>query len=161
MSAPISVISNVKNCIGIKTLLTIDKDYLKKTLKRGGYIRYDDNITEYYNRNEILFIRDILEPIVKLDLIQELNLVSDISIKKYYSNNRYTGKTINSVVGKLSEIIVIDYIRPRRKDDIIPENYTIDRSIIDYYLDKPKLDKTKIPSKEVLVLFYKYCYEMI
>ena len=161
MSAPISVISNVKNCIGIKTLLTIDKDYLKKTLKRGGYIRYDDNVTEYYNRNEILFIRDILEPIVKLNLIQELNLVSDISIKKYYSNNRYTGKTINSVVGKLSEIIVMDYIRPRRGDDIIPENYTVDRSIIDYYLDKPKLDKTKIPSKEVLVLFYKYCYEMI
>jgi hypothetical protein len=84
LSAPISVISNVKNCIGIKTLLTIDKDYLKKTLKRGGYIRYDDNVTEYYNRNEILFIRDILEPIVKLNLIQELNLVSDISIKKYF-----------------------------------------------------------------------------
>ena len=157
MSAPINLKLKV---MSIKTLLKIDRVNLKLNLKHGGLIRFDDGVEVQYSKNEMVFLRYLLEPIVRLDLVNELKLTSIIDIKKYFINNRYTGKTINSIVSKLFEIIVKDFIRPRRGDDLIPKDYVFGTTLLDYTLDKITINKNTTPSKEILVLFFKYCYEM-
>ena len=157
MSAPINIKLKV---MSIKTLLKIDRVNLKLNLKHGGLIRFDDGVEVPYSKNEMIFLRYLLEPIVRLDLVNELKLTSIVDIKKYFINNRYTGKTINSIVSKLFEIIVKDFIRPRRGNDIIPKDYVFDTTLLDYTLDKITINKNTTPSKEILVLFFKYCYEM-
>lgn len=159
MSAPIPVKVKPK-VMTIKKLLSIDKDYLKHNLKKGGVLSFDDGVEIQYSKNEIIFLRHLLEPIVRLDLVKELNLNSALNIKKYFINNRYTGKTINSIVSALFEIIVRDFIRPRRGLDLIPQDYVFDTTLIDYTLDVVTINKKSTPSKEILVLFFKYCYEM-
>ena len=151
MSAPINVKLKV---MSIKTLLRIDRVNLKLNLKHGGLIRFDDGIEVQYSKNEMIFLRYLLEPIVRLDLVNELKLTSIVDIKKYFINNRYTGKTINSIVSKLFEIIVKDFIRPRRGDDVIPKDYVFDTTLLDYTLDKITINKNTTPSKEILGLIY-------
>ena len=97
MSAPINLKLKV---MSIKTLLKIDRVNLKLNLKHGGLLRFDDGVEVQYSKNEMVFLRYLLEPIVRLDLVNELKLTSIVDIKKYFINNRYTGKTINSIVSK-------------------------------------------------------------
>ena len=147
--------------MNIKSLLTINKEYLVERLTRGGTLVFDDGTEAQFNKNEIVFTRFLLDPIVRMELVEELPLTNKFNIQNYYTNGMYTGKTINTIVEKTVETLVNDFIKPRRGKDLIPDNYEFDKRVIDYFIDNVKVDKNSTPSKEILVLYYKYAYETI
>ena len=71
MSAPINLKLKV---MSIKTLLKIDRVNLKLNLKHGGLLRFDDGVEVQYSKNEMVFLRYLLEPIVRLDLVNEYGI---------------------------------------------------------------------------------------
>lgn len=147
--------------IGIKKLLKIDKKYLSEKLTRGGYIMFDDGVLSYFTKHEIILLRYLLEPIVTIKLIDEVTLTSSLDLKLYYNNNTYTGKTINNIVEKMMELIITTYIIPSRGNNLIDPNYeNKKRVIIDLEIDKIdyEKEKSKMPSKDLVVAFLKYCY---
>ena len=118
--------------MNIKSLLTINKEYLVERLTRGGTLVFDDGTEAQFNKNEIVFTRFLLDPIVRMELVEELPLTNKFNIQNYYTNGMYTGKTINTIVEKTVETLVNDFIKPRRGKDLIPDNYEFDKRVIDY-----------------------------
>ncbi len=117
--------------IDIKHLLSLDKFDVYKKVQSSGAIKFEDGVEVKYNAHEIKLIRFLLEPVVQLNVFQDVYLGSLLDIRAMYSNGVYTSKTIDKFLTVLTEYFVRSYIEERNL------------------------------SKKLLVSFYKKCYEMI
>lgn len=82
--------------------------YYLENLDFGFKLRFQDNVDVEYNPSEIILIRYLLEILIDFP---EISITSKYNVKKYYSNNIYTSKTISSFMEQVIEDVITYYIK--------------------------------------------------